>query len=113
ITDTRSSLVRVDAASSGSFYSQAMIAGDIYAAAGNGTAGFSGDGGPATAAELNLPGGASADSAGNLVIADTGNDRVRVVAARTAHGRGGGGAPRPGPPRGAGVARRSHLHHRR
>jgi sugar lactone lactonase YvrE len=83
IADTHSNLVRVVAASSGSFYGQAMTAGDIYAVAGNGTAGFAGDGGPAAAAELNLPGGASADSAGNLVVADTGNNRVRVVAAAT------------------------------
>ncbi len=35
------------------------------------------------AAELRFPGGLTTDSAGNLVIADTGNDRVRVIAARS------------------------------
>ena len=38
--------------STGTFYGQAMTAGDIYTVAGNGTGGFSGDGGPATTAEL-------------------------------------------------------------
>src|SRR5260370_212476 len=42
---------RVVAARSGPFYGRAMPAGDIYPVAGDGTAGFSGDGGPATSAE--------------------------------------------------------------
>ena len=45
--------------------------GDIITVAGNGTAGYSGDGGPATAAELNGPDGVAVDSAGDLFIADT------------------------------------------
>jgi sugar lactone lactonase YvrE len=40
-----------------------------------------GDGLPATQAELNLPGGAVLDGAGNLYIADTGHDRIRMVCA--------------------------------
>jgi uncharacterized protein (TIGR03437 family) len=45
-----------------------------------GTAGsFQGDGGPATAAGLYQPGGVAVDSAGNLYIADTGDNRVRLV----------------------------------
>jgi sugar lactone lactonase YvrE len=60
-----------------------MTAGDIYTVAGDGTRGFSGDGGPATGAELSFPQGVAVDSAGNLVIGDTGNHRVRVAAART------------------------------
>ncbi len=47
--------------------------------AGNGTAGFSGDNGPATSAELNVPAGVAVDSAGNLYIADYGNNRIRKV----------------------------------
>ncbi|MGH3156242.1 MAG: hypothetical protein ACRDNF_06675, partial [Streptosporangiaceae bacterium] len=55
----------------------------IYTVAGDGDAGFSGDGGPAASAMLSYPEGVAVDSAGNLVIADTGNNRVRMVAART------------------------------
>ena len=60
-----------------------MTAGDIYTIAGDGTAGFSGDGGPATTAELGNPKGMAVDAAGNVLIADTGNSRIRVVAAAT------------------------------
>jgi len=81
ITDTGNNRIRVVAAASGRFYGQAMTAGHIYTVAGNGTAGFSGDGGPATAAELRAPAAVVADAAGNLVIADTGNNRIRAVAA--------------------------------
>jgi NHL repeat len=83
ITDTLNDRVRVVAESTGSFCGQAMTAGDIYTVAGDGTAGFSGDGGPATAAELDGPDGMTVDRAGNLLFADEGNNRVRVVAART------------------------------
>lgn len=53
--------------------------GVIQTAAGNGTAGFSGDGGPATSAQLNHPYDVAVDSAGNLWIADRGNFRIRRV----------------------------------
>jgi len=81
ISDRGNNLVRVVAASDGTFYGQAMTAGDIYTVAGNGTLGFSGDGGPATSAELASPDQTAVDGAGNLVIADGANGRVRVVAA--------------------------------
>ena len=55
ISDSYGERIRVVAAQTGSFYGRAMTAGDIYTIAGNGTQGFSGDGGPATAAELNTP----------------------------------------------------------
>ncbi len=83
VGDARNFRVRVVAARSGGFYGHAMKAGDIYTVAGDGTQGFAGDGGPATAAELNFHLGVALDAAGNLVIADTANNRVRVVAART------------------------------
>ncbi|MGD0798642.1 MAG: Ig-like domain repeat protein, partial [Acidobacteriaceae bacterium] len=54
-------------------------AGVISTVAGNGTAGYSGDGGPATSAELDDPTGVALDSSGNLYIADNGNNRVREV----------------------------------
>ena len=75
--------IQVVAARSGTFYGQAMTAHDIYTVAGDGTAGFTGDGGPATGAELDFPSAVAVDGAGNLVIADSGNNRVRVVAARS------------------------------
>jgi len=53
--------------------------GTITTVAGNGTQGFSGDGGPATSAQLHYPSGVALDTAGNLYIADVGNTRVRKV----------------------------------
>jgi len=47
--------------------------------AGNGTAGFSGDGGQATQAEINRVVGLAADAAGNIYLADQNNNRVRKV----------------------------------
>ncbi len=55
--------------------------GTITTVAGNGNAGFSGDGGPATSASLYGPGDVAVDSAGNLYIADTQNNRIREVLA--------------------------------
>ncbi|MEV5237947.1 RICIN domain-containing protein [Streptomyces cinnamoneus] len=55
--------------------------GKISTVAGRGAANFGGDGGPATAAWLNLPTGVAVDSAGNLYISDYSNNRVRKVAA--------------------------------
>ncbi len=53
--------------------------GIISTVAGNGTQGFSGDGGAATAAELNNPARVAFDAAGNLYIADEYNNRIRMV----------------------------------
>jgi sugar lactone lactonase YvrE len=83
IADTFNNRIRVVAARTGMFYGQAMKAGDIYTVAGSGAGGFSGDGGPATSAALGLPSGVAVDATGNLAIADTDNDRIRVVAATT------------------------------
>ena len=57
--------------------------GIISTVAGNGTAGFAGDGAAATAASLNGPKGVAVDGAGNLYIADSNNHRVRKVTAGT------------------------------
>jgi sugar lactone lactonase YvrE len=54
-------------------------AGTVTTVAGKGTRGFSGDGGPATSAELGFTGGVALDSAGNIYIADGGNNRIRKV----------------------------------
>jgi sugar lactone lactonase YvrE len=73
IVDTRNhGIRRVDAAT-----------GVITTVAGTGVQGFGGDGGPATAATLNFPQQVVADAAGNLFIAESGNNRVRRVDAAT------------------------------
>lgn len=53
--------------------------GNISTVAGDGTSGFSGDGGAAMAAQLNSPAGIAFDSVGNLYIVDTDNHRIRKV----------------------------------
>lgn len=53
--------------------------GNLTVFAGQGYADFSGDGGPATEATLNTPGGLVFDKAGNLYIGDAGNNRIRMV----------------------------------
>ncbi len=53
--------------------------GTITTVAGNGTAGFSGDGGPATEASLNLPSDVVVDKQDNLYISDRSNNRIRKV----------------------------------
>jgi sugar lactone lactonase YvrE/DNA-binding CsgD family transcriptional regulator len=68
--------------------------GIITTTAGTGTAGYSGDGGPARAAELNLPRGAAVDAQGNVFIAEAGGHRVRRVdAAGTISTYAGTGTP--------------------
>lgn len=52
---------------------------NIYTVAGSGTSGFSGDGGPALSARLNYALGVRVDSSGRIFIADSANNRVRVV----------------------------------
>jgi uncharacterized repeat protein (TIGR01451 family) len=72
-----------------------MANGTIVTMAGTGAPGFSGDGSAATGAQLNYPEGLALDSAGNLYIADSRNQRVRKVAANgvitTIAGNGGWG----------------------
>jgi len=53
--------------------------GIITTVAGNGIAGFSGDGGPATSAELNFPNGVGLDGAGNVYFGDSNNNRIRKI----------------------------------
>lgn len=59
--------------------------GLLTTVAGSTVQGFAGDGGPATAAELDTPRGVALDSAGNIYIADTHNHRIRCVDAATQH----------------------------
>jgi trimeric autotransporter adhesin len=53
--------------------------GIISTVAGTGSSGYSGDGGQATSAALNYPRGITADTSGNIYIADTYNHRIRMV----------------------------------
>ncbi len=57
-------------------------AGIITTVAGNGTAGLSGDGGPAVDAQLNRPWAVAVDAAGDIFIADYNNSRIRLVNAQ-------------------------------
>jgi hypothetical protein len=69
VADTGNNLVREISASTH----------NVIAIAGNGVNGSSGNGGPATGAQLSAPTGVAVDAAGNVYIADTGNQVVRVV----------------------------------
>lgn len=58
---------------------RSVMGSGVYNFAGGDTPGYSGDGGPATAALLRDPAGVAVDSRGNVYIADTGNHAIRVV----------------------------------
>ena len=74
-------------------------AGVITTVAGSGTAGFSGDGGAAVAAQLNSPAGMALDGAGNLYIADAGNHLIRrLTPVSTPRISAGGVVPATGTP---------------
>ena len=81
--DQNNNVIRVAAASTGTFWGHAMTAGHTYTIVGNGTDGDLGDGSsnPLTSAELSGPNGVAIDSTGDLAITDSGNDAVRFVAA--------------------------------
>jgi trimeric autotransporter adhesin len=83
IADTTNSRVQEVPATSGTQYGIAMTAGDMYTIAGSATGayGTSGDGGPGTSALLSNPFGVSVDAAGNVYVADSGNNRVQELAA--------------------------------
>ncbi len=76
----------------GGFCIDRVSNGVITPVAGNGTFGFSGDGGPATSAQLN-PVNVAIDAAGNLYIADGENYRIRKVSNGVITTVAGGGAP--------------------
>ncbi len=59
------------------------VTGDIATVAGTGTAGFSGDGGPAASAQLRRPRGLTLTATGDLLVADSDNQRIRRVDAVT------------------------------
>ncbi len=63
----------------GSCVLQLDSSGMLTRIAGTSTSGSAGDGGAASSAQLNAPGGLAVDPSGNLYIADTGNNSVRIV----------------------------------
>ena len=81
IADTGNNRIRVVNTQSSSITIAGVTipAGDIATVAGNGTSGYSGDGGAATSAELNDPRGVAVDSSDNIFIADLENYRIREV----------------------------------
>lgn len=95
IAESGNAKIRVVAAASGTFYGVTMTAGHLYTVAGNGTNGIAGDGGPALAAQLDVPESIALDHAGNLIIGERGFGgsgrpaAVRVVAEKngTFYGR--------------------------
>jgi uncharacterized protein (TIGR03437 family) len=72
IADTRNQRIR-----------EVLANGTITTVAGNGTPNYSGDGGPATAAELYTPNGVTVTASGGVYIADTGNGRIRLLTSAT------------------------------
>ena len=85
IADSANNRVQDVAAASGTQWGQSMTANDVYTVAGSssGSSGDSGDGGAATSALLSNPTAVIEDSAGNLYVADSSNNRVQEVAAAT------------------------------
>jgi Bacterial Ig-like domain (group 3)/MBG domain (YGX type)/NHL repeat len=76
--DTSGALLVCDA---GNERVRQISAGVIQTVAGNGTQGFAGDGGPATSAELDTPMGLAVGANGQIYVADSHNNRIRVIAA--------------------------------
>ncbi len=88
VADSGDSRIRMVAAASGVHFGQSVAAGNVYTVAGNGMTCLSrtascGDGGSSISAELTDPTAVALDFAGNLFITDSGDYRVRMVAAAT------------------------------
>jgi uncharacterized protein (TIGR03437 family) len=76
VTDNLGNLVAV---TDGNYVKKISPGGAVTTIAGVGTAGYSGDGGPGTNAQLSIPGGLAIDTSGNLYVADTLNNAVRLL----------------------------------
>jgi RHS repeat-associated protein len=88
IADAKNNRIQEIAASNHTQFGVTMTAGDVYTVAGNGhgSPGSYGDGLAATSAFLTDPQGVAVDTAGDLFIADSGNNRVQEVPATTGGG---------------------------
>jgi trimeric autotransporter adhesin len=82
IADTANCMVRVLAARSATVFGQAMTAGRLYTVAGTGVCGSAGQGGPVASAQLWNPVAVAVDSAGDLLVADNGDQSVLLAPAR-------------------------------
>jgi len=76
-TDWVSGLVWVLAVRTGTFYGQAMTAGDVYAVAGGGAT--LGDGAPAVSALLSAPSAVAVSPTGSLLVTDGNDNRLRAI----------------------------------
>jgi len=83
LTDSSGNKFTLGLSGIGSSPQLAFTPGTIATMAGNGSAGYTGDGGAASGATLNRPSGSVMDTAGNIYIADTGNNVVRMISAGT------------------------------
>ncbi|MFI5141302.1 MAG: T9SS type A sorting domain-containing protein, partial [Bacteroidia bacterium] len=81
--DAAGNIYFVDDSGTNSRVRKITTAGIISLVAGNGTENYSGDGGQATAAEINAPRDIAVDGAGNIYIADASNNRIRKVIVST------------------------------
>jgi trimeric autotransporter adhesin len=82
IADTANCRVRVLAARSATLFGHAMTAGHLYTVAGTGVCGSAGQGGPVAAAQLWNPVAVAVDSAGDLFVADDGDQSVLLAPTR-------------------------------
>ncbi len=83
IADTANCRVRVLAARSATLFGRAMTAGHLYTVAGTGVCGSAGQGGPVAAAQLWNPVAVAVDGAGDLLVADDGDQSVLLAPARS------------------------------
>ncbi len=85
ISDGGNNRIQEIAATTHTQWGISMTGGDVYTIAGSkyGLGGYSGDGGVATSALLDSPYGIAVDAAGDLFIADQGNNRIREISAST------------------------------
>ncbi len=83
IADAANNRIREVNAATGIITTVAGTDDDLVAGDPASFVGYSGDGGPATAAHLDNPQGVAVDAAGNIYISDTDNDRIREVEAAT------------------------------
>ena len=94
IADTGNHRIRMVSGATQTKFGISMTVNRIYTIAGTGLASYGGDGATGTSARLSNPAGVSVDSAGNIYIADTGNNRIRKVDTdgiiTTVAGAGGG-----------------------